>query len=216
MKLKLQCLFVLICVAIVVRSQMHIGTEGLIGFPDTVAMGDEITFGCYIVNHTGIDYGSIIKLYYSVDGDTVETPLIEYSFLPIINGDSIGIFVDNMIVSSPTWHLGSDVVVVWPVTAYGDGAALTYTVEVEDSSVVNAIENYSGEYYYYFNSFEETIYLRNADNLEAICIYNMAGKLLFTNPASEKLSLQNLQNGIYILYLRDRDGRTYTDKLLIF
>lgn len=216
MKPKILFLFISLHLAIAVHAQMHIGTEGLIGFPETVSMGDEITFGYYMVNHTGVDYISFIKLYYSVDGDTVETPLVEYSFLPIVNGDSIGIFVDEMIVGSPTWHLGSDVVVVWPVTAYGDGSALTYIVEVEDSFVVNAIDIHTGEYYYFFNSSEKTIYLHNTENFEAICIYNMDGKLLFNNPASEKVSLQNLQHGMYILFLRDRNGRTYTDKLLIF
>jgi hypothetical protein len=178
-------------------------------------MGDEITFGCYIVNHIGIDYASFIKLYYSVDGDTVDTPLIFYTFLPIINGDSIGFFVDSMIVGGPTWHLGSDVVVVWPVTSYGDGPALTYNVEVQDSTLGNAAEDFISEAGFYFDTQEKILHLERVEEFETLMIFSADGKLQFTSPVSQTIDVHALQKGIYIVRMTDKQGRIFAGKICL-
>ena len=197
------------------KAQMHIGAEGLVGFPDTVKMGDEISFGCYIVNNTGFDYASFIKLYYSVDGDTVETPLEYYTFLPIINGDSIGLFVDSMIAGSPTWHLGSDVVVVWPATAYGDGPSLEYLVEVQDSTIINAVENSLPTKHFYFDTEKKEIHVLKPEEFEMLNIFGIDGRLIISLPASHTIQVHSLMSGIFILQFQDKQGKRYTSKIII-
>lgn len=209
----------------VAKSQTYqIQIDSIIGIPDTVYDGQEITFYMIISMNTPLFYQGdfFVELEYNGGFYTVDTANVANLYLGPSAPNTIQ--ATHRLSTEDDLSIGDNVVVVWP--RIGDGVNPPQEVVNPETVIItvvepNGIENPKNE-----RIFESFIFPNPADNsiklklssdekMKLISIYDIAGRQVQTTTVPSNINIEHLPKGVYFVDVLTEKGNVYSDKLMI-
>ncbi|MCB0756244.1 MAG: T9SS type A sorting domain-containing protein [Flavobacteriales bacterium] len=198
--------------------------DSLVGIPDTVYDGQEVTFYMIVSLNTPIFYqGDIfVELEYGGILYPVDTTIVAAGpFLSPNNPNTLQ--VTHRFSTDDDLSIGDNVVVVWP--RIGDGVSPPQTVVnprtfnvtlVEPNSVPERAERIVQSFINPNPATSEIKYRIGAEEqiLQSV-IYDLSGKQIRFGKGVSRINISDLPTGIYFIDVITEDGNVYSDKLII-
>ena len=221
--------FLLLLVAFTCQNKLKAQTfeleiDSLVGIPDTVFNGEDVSFYMLVSMNSPLFYQGNIFVELEYGGDFYEvdsTTVASQALSP--NGPNY-IQVHHRFSTDNDLNIGDNVVVVWP--RIGDGVSPSQTVVNPYTTVVtltepNGIQNVSSD-----RTFQSVVYPNPAQNsvrirlddkvqIESVIVYDLSGKVLIRESQSKRLDVSRLSTGLYLVDVVTQQGDVYSDKLLI-
>ncbi len=197
--------------------------DSIVGIPDTIVDGEEITFYMIVSMNSALFYqGDIfIELEYGGDFYRVDTAIAANGFLGPNSPNTIQ--ASHRFSTEDDLQVGDNVVVVWP--RIGDGTNPEQEVVNPETQVITLVEP---------NGIptaplriQESFIVPNpaitsvAYHLDATVkvvesiLYDITGRVMHRAQSELKLDIQDLPPGVYFVDVHTENGSVYSDKLLI-
>lgn len=192
------------------------------GLPDTVNMGDTVSFAYRMVNQGPLPFIGLQFTNLMVNGNLIPLP-IDSSLINLLGvGDTTMIMIPNYTFTTARHQGGGNVMVIWP-TGTGGGQqtdSLKQDVYVNEPTFVDPRAG-APETLAYPNPAHHQMHLRFGD------AQNPAVKLTFLSPQGETvfmqalepaqeaiISTEQLKPGAYLLQIQFRDGTVRVIKVI--
>jgi len=197
--------------------------DSIVGIPDTIQNGQEVTFFLIVSMNTPLFYQGDIFVeleynggFYPVDSTNVANASLSPSSPNTIQARHI-FTTDNDL------NIGDNVVVVWP--RIGDGVNPSQVVNNPETVTINLVEPTgidennlpTQRSMFYPNPAQTTIHLSDQLLFETneITLFDAFGRIVKkTNPTS-KIDVSDLPRGVYFVRAEMRNGSLFSDKLVI-
>lgn len=196
--------------------------DSIVGLPDTVVDGQEVTFFVTVSMNSPLFYqGDVfVELEYGGSFHAVDSSMSVNSFL----GPNAPNIVQAMhrLSTDDDLNIGDNVVVVWP--RIGDGTSPPQEVLNPYETVITLIEP-SGidetpgkrRPLFHPNPAGNTIHLATdlVSSSFQISIFDMQGRSVVSTVRSANLDVSEIPIGVYLIQIENRDGTLHTDRLFI-
>lgn len=208
MKRKLQIILFFLSVCLLSlqgKAQTYeIQIDSIVGIPDTVYNGQEVTFFMMISMNSPLFYQGdfFVELEYGGQFYVADTTLASNAFIGSNAPNTIqATFVFG---TQNNLSIGDNVVVVWP--RIGDGVSPAQTVVnpqtvdvvvVEPTSVID--QRQQSAPLLYPNPAHDWIYFTNADGWKNIEVRNAFGEVVVATFSAKRMHVANLPAGVYFL-----------------
>ena len=192
-----------------------------IGFPGTITWYDEGIDNMKLVNYNGDEYPDIIAQMFDFRteyagycvfegngtfefGEPVFFPLehIEDEFIrnfdvADLNGDG---FDDLIVMHAPWFGMGNS----WLEVFMNDGYGFDAIEENDSNSAVTCSPNPANDY----------VYINGTEAVE-VQVYNALGQVVKTVLGANEIDLSGLVDGVYLVRIRDKEGRIFLEKVMV-
>ena len=192
-----------------------------IGFPGTITWYDEGIDNMKLVNYNGDEYPDIIAQVFDFRteyagycvfegngtfefGEPVFFPLehIEDEFIrnfdvADLNGDG---FDDLIVMHAPWFGMGNS----WLEVFMNDGYGFDAIEENDSNSAVTCSPNPANDY----------VYINGTEAVE-VQVYNALGQVVKRVRNSNEISVEGLAEGVYMVRIRDKEGRIFLEKVMV-
>ena len=198
--------------------------DSLVGIPDTVFNGQEITFYMVVSMNSPLFYqGEIfVELEYNGGFYPVDTTIVANASLSPNAPNTIQAM--HRLSTDDDLNIGDNVVVVWP--RIGDGVSPPQEVVNPETVIITLIEPTSIDEnnlpsqrrIVYPNPAQTTIHFMDEFLLETneITIHDAFGRIVKKTSATSQIDVSDLPRGLYFVRAEMRSGNLFSDKLIIF
>lgn len=196
-----------------------IDADSLSGFPASINMGDTLKFTVYISNKSPDNFLGDITI--NLQADTM-APLVVYTDQgkTLNSGDTVSYKISVPNVSSNNFHLGSNIVVVWP-----SGAGFTTGIQAQATLLVNppsGIQENKARFSIrtYPNPIKDYLKINylNKDlikEIQKVRIYNILGEEIYSsNKEVYIINTKEFETGVYFLEFILNDNSKMLQKFI--
>ena len=197
--------------------------DSIVGIPDTIQNGQEVTFYMIVSINTPLFYQGDIFLeleynggFYMVDSTNVANASLSPTSPNTVQATHI-FTTDNDL------SIGDNVVVVWP--RIGNGIDPSQTVVNPETIVIHLVEpngidngvQARQRKLFYPNPAHSTIILMDDLRLDVstVKILDAFGRVVKAKSSVKQMDVSNLPNGVYFIQAETKDGSFFSDKLII-
>jgi hypothetical protein len=223
--LKSATLTILVCLSVFqVQSQTYeLNIDSIVGIPDTIVNGQEVTFFMTISVSSNLFYqGDIfVELEYGGQFYQVDTTATSSALLGPNTPNSIQ--ARHIFTTDNDLNIGDNVVVVWP--RIGDGIDPPQVVSNPETVIITLVEPTgidennlpTQRRMVYPNPAQTTIHLRDELLIEAneITLFDAFGRIVKKTNSTSKIDVSDLPRGVYFVRAEMRNGSLFSDKLVI-
>lgn len=198
--------------------------DTIVGLPDTVVDGQNVTFWLTVSTSTPLFYqGNIyVELEYAGSMHAVDTSSASAMFLGLNSPSTIQ--ATHRFSTDDNLSIGDNVVVVWP--RIGDGITPPQSVPDPYSKTITLIEPMGvldhgaskqrhGLVYPNPSSRAFTIKLSAIEQLNSVRLQDMQGRVVWNATSGLNHDVSVLPKGIYLVQVSMADGSELTDRLLL-
>jgi hypothetical protein len=186
------------------------------GLPDTVLMGDQVTYLVVVKNQDTSTFTGAYWLFFGVDTGGLVTPYDSIQVQPASGSISSGGTDTTLRTDSilPTRFVdGGNVIIIWP------GAPDIINVDSTrfDVYVINfnsIPESEDDLFTVYPNPTTGFLFIRSEFLIEQVRIFNASGQLIKTEKQTNNITLTDLPPGIYFTEIINSRGETKTIKII--
>lgn len=185
------------------------------GLPDTVLMGDEVSYLVVVKNNDSVDFTGGYWLFFAIDNGGPIVPYDSIQTQPtsgsILSGSTDTTFRTDTIL--PTrFQDGGNVIIIWPA------APNLYDVDTARFDVFvlnfNDILETDQPYILYPNPATEILFIRSEAPIEQVRIFNASGQLVKTEKNKYGINISDISPGIYFTEITNSRGETRTIKII--
>ncbi len=192
----------------------------VVGLPDTVLVDSTYAFGFKVFNAGNTSYSGTIDFDFYVD---TFTPGVTHNFGTgqvgnFFPGDSVTIPINyTFSVSNNDFHIGDDVVVVWPRGLVGSTAidSLVFNVYIAYYNGVEENKKANSDLKVFPNPAKDFLSFTSEKNtIEEVKLYDMTGRLVLQSKSHLKVFTGHLTFGVYIAEARLSNGIITRKKIM--
>jgi len=186
------------------------------GLPDTVLMGDQVT---YLVVTKNIDTSAFTGpywLYFAIDDGG---PIIPYDsmqqqpgggLIPVGATDTV---LRNDSILPTRFQDGGNVIIIWPA-APDVNVVDTARFDVFVINFNDIPESEDLPYTLYPNPATDMLFIRSESPIEQVRIFNASGQLIKTEKNTSGINISDISPGIYFTEITNSRGETRTIKII--
>jgi hypothetical protein len=213
-------------VSVQAQSQTYqLQIDSIVGIPDTVYDGQEINFFMIISMTSPLFYqGDIfVELEYNGAFYPVDSAIVANATSSLSPNAPNTIQVMHRLSTDDDLNIGDNVVVVWP--RIGDGVNPTQVVNNPETVIITLVEpngvdenvRPTQRKMVYPNPAQTTIHFIDEFLLETneITIHDAFGRIVKKTSSTSKIDVSDLPHGLYFVRAEMRNGRFFSDKLII-
>ncbi len=196
--------------------------DSIVGLPDTIVDGDEITFFMTVSMTSPLFYqGDVfVELEYGGSLHAVDTSMAVNNFL----GPNVPntVQASHRLSTDDDLNIGDNVVVVWP--RIGDGTSPPQEVSNPYETIITIIEPSGIDEntpkrtpMFHPNPANNTIQLASylIGSSITISVFDMQGRSVISNVNSDRMDVSQIPVGVYLIQIDGNDGTRHTDRLFI-
>lgn len=198
--------------------------DSIVGIPDTVFNGQEITFYMIVSVNSPLFYqGDIfVELEYNGGFYPVDTTIVANASLSPNAPNTLQAM--HRLSTDDDLNIGDNVVVVWP--RIGDGVSPPQEVVNPETVIITVVEPNginSPESTRIFESFVSPnpaitnvqFNFKRSETIIQSTLFDVAGRVVLTSDTQTNLDISHLPRGVYFVDVLTEKGNVYSDKLLI-
>jgi hypothetical protein len=207
-----------------VQSQTYeLNIDSIVGIPDTIQNGQEVTFYMMVSMNSPLFYqGDIfIELEYGGQLYEVDTSMNANGFLSPNSPNTIQ--ATHIFTTDNELNIGDNVVVVWP--RIGDGVDPPQVVNNPETVVITLVEpngidengRPTQRKMVYPNPAQTMIHFRDEFIVEIneVIIHDAFGRIVRKTSSASQIDISDLPRGLYFIRAEMRNGNSFSDKLII-
>lgn len=222
--LKISIAFVLLIFGGIANGQ-NLGIDStsvnLNSLPDTINLNDNYTHTISVQNFSSTPLNGTIYLMGAIDSsgtlisiDTVGSVVVSNFGL----NDTVGITYNETYDVPNGYKLGTDIVVVWPVAAFGTTKdTLRKEIFIDNPISVNPIKANNNELIIYPNPFNNYIFLKNLgvkNEVRQVRIFDVNGRIVYNEQYNTVIKTEQFIKGLYFIEIEFFDNSKKYNKLI--
>ncbi len=222
--LKISIAFVLLIFGGIANGQ-NLGIDStsvnLNSLPDTINLNDNYTHTISVQNFSSTPLNGTIYLMGAIDSsgtlisiDTVGSVVVSNFGL----NDTVGITYNETYDVPNGYKLGTDIVVVWPVAAFGTTKdTLRKEIFIDNPISVNPIKANNDELIIYPNPFNNYIFLKNLgvkNEVRQVRIFDVNGRIVYKEQYNTVIKTEQFIKGLYFIEIEFFDNSKKYNKLI--
>jgi hypothetical protein len=216
---------VICCLAKVHAQTYELQIDSLVGIPEEIVDGEEITFFMIVSMNSPLFYQGNIFVELEYGGNFYQVDSTQVAAGPFLSPNTPNTLqVTHRVSTEDDLSIGDNVVVVWP--RIGDGInnppqevvnpqVVTLTI-VEPNGIPTNPERIRQSFINPNPAITSIRYQIEDDvRIEKSILYDMRGRILAETGGEMHLDISHLPAGIYFVDVLTEEGHVYSDKLLI-